>query len=176
MGFRIFIFSTSSPFSTNMQKVLLIFSILKEYYEFSASIILLGSPMPRHFTTSSNSLASVTCTLSIICSNYTCVLPFSIIAPLTLGRAAPFPATRVPRRIMASSSSNLSKCSRGNKTALSIATGKPRCLPRIITAHRTSLLSVRHPPENDDDVSGIPTLIPTVAYADTHSNTTLKTE
>src|SRR3954453_4772974 len=47
----------------------------------------------------------------------------------------------------ASSSSAHANVSCGSNTALSIATGRPRCLPRSMTAQRTSLLPVCHAPQ-----------------------------
>jgi hypothetical protein len=52
----------------------------------------------------------------------------------------------LPLRISWSSSSFLAKFSPGRRTARSIATGKPLCLPLIITAHRISLLTTCQAP------------------------------
>lgn len=49
-------------------------------------------------------------------------------------------------RICASSSSAAARCSPGKRIARSIATGKPRCRPRIMTAHKISLLTICQPP------------------------------
>jgi hypothetical protein len=51
------------------------------------------------------------------------------------------------KRMWASSCSAWIRCSPGNRIALSIATGNPRCRPRSITAQTTSLLRVCQPPE-----------------------------
>ena len=82
-------------------------------------------------------------------------VPFSKICtsmqrPVTL---SPVTQTRCPllmvrsSLICASSSSAAARCSPGSKTARSIATGKPLCLPLIMTKQRMSLLRVCQPPQ-----------------------------
>ena len=65
------------------------------------------------------------------------------------------------KRILPSSSSTLPSSSPGKSTALSIATGKPRCLPLIMTAHKINLLNVCQLPQKLYMSQGTPIEIPT---------------
>lgn len=70
----------------------------------------------------------------------------------------PIPASLL---IWASSSSAHASVSSGSRTALSIATGNPRCRPRSITAMRINLLPVCHAPQKEYADQGTPVEIPT---------------
>lgn len=51
-------------------------------------------------------------------------------------------------RVSSSAASSSAVKSLGSMTARSMATGRPRCRPRSITAMRTSLDSLRNPPDS----------------------------
>ena len=78
-------------------------------------------------------------------------------------------------RQLTSSLPPIGSLSSGNLTALSNATGSPRCLPLSITAQRITLLALCQPPQKLYAWLGNPVEIPTQPYPDTTSKAILNT-